>query len=288
MKFIMYFGSGLVMAAAAMAQGNNLSECGRICIQNMQGQATALGCTAGDNACLCRNPNFTYGIRDCSYQSCPGAAQAEQGVAAGVEICRAAGVVVATTPEATVVKPTGTATVIVPPVVSTIFSVITSDGKTITTAIGHTTIAPVDNANGGTPVSSAVSTSTFTTVVTNGGSTFTTTGETTLFGIGGVPGGASLPHQTQVTTVPVVSTITTGDSVITSTIGSTTILAGPDPTSVQPSQEADVSSHTETHQTTQSRTGQATSASSTGHAPKQTAGPAAGILAAAGLAAMLM
>jgi hypothetical protein len=37
----------------------------------MLGQASALGCSSTDVACLCKNQNFGFGIRDCSYQACP-------------------------------------------------------------------------------------------------------------------------------------------------------------------------------------------------------------------------
>ncbi len=38
----------------------------------MTGQFAELGCTSSsDVACLCANPNFGYGVRDCSAQSCP-------------------------------------------------------------------------------------------------------------------------------------------------------------------------------------------------------------------------
>lgn len=33
-------------------------------------KASELGCDAGDRACLCLNPNFTYGVRDCSSAIC--------------------------------------------------------------------------------------------------------------------------------------------------------------------------------------------------------------------------
>lgn len=33
-------------------------------------KASELGCSDGDDACLCRNANFAYGVRDCSAQYC--------------------------------------------------------------------------------------------------------------------------------------------------------------------------------------------------------------------------
>ncbi|KAF4808987.1 GPI-anchored CFEM domain protein [Colletotrichum siamense] len=288
MKYsVKYVGSGLLLASFVVAQGNDLPECGTKCIESMLGKAQSLGCVADDKACLCRNVDFTYGIRDCSYQSCGDDAIAKQAIDYGVEICRQAGVAITATPEATVTKPTGTETVVASPVVSSVFSVITSGGSTFSTLIGETTIAPSVGTGGGqTVVPSPVSTSTFTTVVTSGESTFTTTGETTLLGVGGVPGATGLPQPS--VTAPVVSTITNGDSTILSTVGPTTILTGETDITTAPSEVSETASATATQQETQSETGSAASASSTGLAPKQTAGSAVGILAAAGLAAMLI
>ncbi|GKT57214.1 CFEM domain-containing protein [Colletotrichum tofieldiae] len=273
MKSVIYLGVGLL--SGAMAQ-NNLAGCGNGCIQSMQGLASDLGCTAGDTACLCRNPNFTYGIRDCSFQSCQQSGDAQQAVAAGVELCRQAGVAVEVTPVVTVSQLTGTATV-------------------------------TPSVSGGSAVAtpSPVTTSSFTTVITSGGSTITSVGETTIFGVGGVPGASSVPASA-VTTAPIVSTITSGGSVITSTIGSTTILSsltGSDASSALSSQASDASeastatatetqsetaTETQSESATQTQTGAATSASESGNAAKQTAVPVAGFLAAAGFAVMLI
>ncbi|KAF6840494.1 CFEM domain-containing protein [Colletotrichum plurivorum] len=257
----------------------------------MQGLASNLGCGSGDTACLCRNPDFTYGIRDCSYQSCNDNAQAEQAVAYGINLCRDAGVAVATTPQATVTQATGTATVSASPVVSSIFSVITSDGNAVTTLIGETTIIPGSVGETATP--SAVATSTFTTLITSGESVLTSVVETTLSGVGGVPGATSLP-QTPIATEPVVGTATSSGSLVTSIVGSTTFLAsmtGSEASSVLSSEASETPSATASEQESQTATGEATSASTSGlvsFAPKQTAGSAAGFLAVAGLAAMLI
>ncbi|KAF6843985.1 CFEM domain-containing protein [Colletotrichum musicola] len=254
----------------------------------MQGLASNLGCGSGDTACLCRNPDFTYGIRDCSYQSCNDNAQAEQAVAYGINLCRDVGVAVATTPQATVTQATGTATVSASPVVSSIFSVITSDGSAVTTLIGETTIIPGSVGETATP--SAVATSTFTTLITSGESVLTSVVETTLSGVGGVPGATSLP-QTPIATEPVVGTATSSGSLVTSIVGSTTFLTGSEASSVLSSEASETPSATASEQESQTATGEATSASTSGlvsFAPKQTAGSAAGFLAAAGLAAMLI
>ncbi|KAK2029504.1 CFEM domain-containing protein [Colletotrichum zoysiae] len=288
MKSVIYLGVGLL--SGVMAQ--SLAGCGSTCIQNMQGLASNLGCTAGDTACLCRNPNFTYGIRDCSFQSCQQSSDAQQAVAAGVELCRhpEAGVAVEVTPGGTVTQPAGSATATAAPVVSSIFSVITSGGSTFTTLVGETTLTPAVSGGSAVATPSPVTTSTFTTVITSDGSTITSVGETTIFGVAGVPGQA-------VTTAPIVSTITDGDNVITSTIGMTTILSTPtgdDASSAVSSLASDASEATATATETRSEgatateSGQATSASESGNAAKQTAVPVAGFLAAAGFAAMLI
>merc|ERR1712169_160669 len=57
-----------IVAAQSLS---DLPPCGQTCVNNMLGQAAALGCSATDVACLCKNDNFGFGIRDCSYQACP-------------------------------------------------------------------------------------------------------------------------------------------------------------------------------------------------------------------------
>ena len=38
----------------------------------MLGKAQELGCSSEtDIACLCKNQDFTYGVRDCTNESCP-------------------------------------------------------------------------------------------------------------------------------------------------------------------------------------------------------------------------
>lgn len=36
----------------------------------MLAKAGELGCANNDIACLCRNPNFGYGVHDCSVEAC--------------------------------------------------------------------------------------------------------------------------------------------------------------------------------------------------------------------------
>ena len=53
----------------------------------MLGQAAQLGCAANDIACLCKNANFGYGIRDCSIQSCGNVDQANALISWGNNLC---------------------------------------------------------------------------------------------------------------------------------------------------------------------------------------------------------
>ena len=52
----------------------------------MLDQSSDLGCGAEDAGCLCKNVNFTYGIRDCSLQACQD--DAEGIINYGAEYCR--------------------------------------------------------------------------------------------------------------------------------------------------------------------------------------------------------
>lgn len=47
-----------------------LPSCGQTCFSNMLAQYQTLGCGTSDPACLCRNVNFGYGIRDCANGAC--------------------------------------------------------------------------------------------------------------------------------------------------------------------------------------------------------------------------
>jgi len=49
----------------------SIPECGRMCINNMLGQFASFGCSsAADVTCLCGDPRFGYGLRDCTIQAC--------------------------------------------------------------------------------------------------------------------------------------------------------------------------------------------------------------------------
>lgn len=50
-------------------------------------KAQELNCNVNDIACLCKNPNFGYGLRDCSAAICPGQ-DAAKVVEYGIAICK--------------------------------------------------------------------------------------------------------------------------------------------------------------------------------------------------------
>lgn len=53
----------------------------------MLAKAPSLGCSGTpDPACLCKNQNFVYGIRDCATEACGSDAPAI--IAAGTQICK--------------------------------------------------------------------------------------------------------------------------------------------------------------------------------------------------------
>lgn len=74
---------------------SDLPECGQLCVQNMLDKASELGCDSDDVGCLCQNPDFTYGIRDCSLEACTNDAQAI--INYGAAYCKDQGAVVITT-----------------------------------------------------------------------------------------------------------------------------------------------------------------------------------------------
>lgn len=245
---------------------SSLPECGKVCVGNMLAQAPQLNCAANDVACLCKNVNFGYGVRDCSYQSCPNTDDAARVVSFGVQFCAGVGVVVT-------IPATGTATVTTPAATATV----TEGGAS-------------SDVGAATPVA----TSTIQSVITSGGSTFTTSIVTTILGVGGVPGATSIPV-TAVTTEPVVTVIVSEGSSITSTIGSTTLfssLTGSAASSILSSQASAASSRVADASSriasfSSSVLGALTSTTASGFAAQKTAAPA-GFLAAAGIAALLL
>ncbi|KAK4465099.1 hypothetical protein QBC42DRAFT_283725 [Cladorrhinum samala] len=91
MKAAAVVAAAMLMSNTAAAQENAsvLPVCGQICIQNMLAQAPLLGCPASDPRCLCSNPNFGYGIRDCAIEACS-PVDAQQVIAYGLNYCAGA------------------------------------------------------------------------------------------------------------------------------------------------------------------------------------------------------
>ncbi|PHH91937.1 hypothetical protein CDD83_9722 [Cordyceps sp. RAO-2017] len=136
MKSAIFAITALAVAVAAQDQ-NNLPECAQTCVNNMRSQMKAeeLGCREGDIRCLCTNPNFSYGLRDCTSEVC---GNREQDVNTVFDyarnICQQAGVAIATTGGA---SGSGGAS----ETVATVLSTFSSGGSAMTTAVATTTIS---------------------------------------------------------------------------------------------------------------------------------------------------
>ncbi|RKF56459.1 GPI-anchored CFEM domain protein [Erysiphe neolycopersici] len=70
MKTTQILSLSVLLTVAAAQSFQSLPECGKLCVNNMLAKAKDLGCAQGDAACLCRNEDFAYGIRDCSFDVC--------------------------------------------------------------------------------------------------------------------------------------------------------------------------------------------------------------------------
>lgn len=151
--FLTVFG----LAAAAAAQSTNqLPQCGQTCASNMVSaeKSRELGCDAGDVSCLCTNSNFIYGLRDCSAAICNDE-QAAAVLSYGLEICRRAGVAITTGASGSVsASATGSGAV------RTVLSTLTESDSTITSAIS--TISGTATGTDAADVSVSTYTSVFT------------------------------------------------------------------------------------------------------------------------------
>ncbi|KAF2655961.1 hypothetical protein K491DRAFT_692468 [Lophiostoma macrostomum CBS 122681] len=49
--------------------------------------SSTFGCKAGDTACYCADPRFSYGIRDCANEACGDSSTAQNVIAAGNAYC---------------------------------------------------------------------------------------------------------------------------------------------------------------------------------------------------------
>jgi hypothetical protein len=145
------------MAAAAIAQDldgfSDLPACGQTCVTNMINKSEELGCTGNDLACLCLNADYSYGIRDCTDQSCGNNGDAADTQNWAVGICANQGVAVtsdssdigvSTASDATLSTPTTSGEI---SVTSSVTTTITSGDSTITSV--RSTVVPVKTSTGG-------------------------------------------------------------------------------------------------------------------------------------------
>ncbi|KIX03753.1 uncharacterized protein Z518_07306 [Rhinocladiella mackenziei CBS 650.93] len=168
-------------AGAALAQSlSDLPECGQLCINNMLGAASSLGCPPvngqPDATCLCANPDFGYGVRDCANEVCPSGTDTNSIIQYGLSYCAAAapgtsaGALSATSALTAGGTATGTAGTTgsgdiggssTPISTETLFSTLTTDGSTITSAIGTSTLysATGAGATGPSPATTGAETS---------------------------------------------------------------------------------------------------------------------------------
>lgn len=86
------FGSAYCSTATATHTATGLAalpSCGQLCFNNMLAQYSSLGCATPAPACLCRNVNFGFGLRDCANGAC-GTAIASTVIAYGSSYCASA------------------------------------------------------------------------------------------------------------------------------------------------------------------------------------------------------
>ncbi|KAI0397164.1 hypothetical protein F5Y17DRAFT_416525 [Xylariaceae sp. FL0594] len=253
---------------------SNFPDCGTLCWGNMLNKASSLGCNGGttenavDGTCLCKNVNFSYGVRDCARAVCPSESEVQSVIQYGVNWCGAKGIIInglgvtadpatATAPSTTVVAGgTGTggsasssASTTTSGVVSTLTN---SDGSVVTTTVGTATNS---NSNGG---AMPISTTAFVSTITNSdGSVVTSTFSTSV--------------EWQATTPT-----TSGSGIVSTTVATETTTAS-----------TDIVSTSTTEPATDTETAVPTTTTGHGSGPRQTAAPV-GLIAAAGLAALLL
>ncbi|KAG5932113.1 hypothetical protein E4U59_007723 [Claviceps monticola] len=273
-----------LVAAVAAQDLSALAQCGQICANNMMTAAKAeeLGCKMNDIKCLCSNVNFMYGLRDCSHAVC-NQQDANQVVAFGVKICENMGGVVVTGgnagPSQSGANGQGGAHV------TTIHTVVTgTDGKVMTIPVATSTI---EGGSGGAHGGSAYATTIYSTLTGSDGKVITTAVATSVIegGNAGATGSTGAGASTMTTMMSQPSAPAGTESADTSAIPSAT---GGEATATDGSGAgAGASSGSGSgSQTSAGGHSSATSTSSTGFAAHITAAP--GLLAAAGLAALLI
>ncbi|RMJ12081.1 hypothetical protein BHE90_014730 [Fusarium euwallaceae] len=313
------------LAATVVAQSaGDLPQCGQTCAGNMIGaeKSKELGCDTGDLQCLCTNQNFIYGLRDCSRAICS-EEQAAQVLEYGLSVCRQAGVKITTGASGSV-----SATPTVTGIVRTVLSTIVSGDSTIVSAVSTISAAASETEDEETVSTyTSVFTNSDGDVVTTTGettigaaaakvTTFTSDGteivrtletETatddedenlTTFTSGGTKIVSTLVTKTATDDEEAdVTTFTSDGTEIVRTLTTKTVKTGSATETVTDASTAtETEDSTETGETDESSetgtatgTGEASETTSTGNAavPQMTAAPA-GMLAAAGLAMLLL
>lgn len=210
-------GSSAALAASQATFPEGFPQCGQVCITNMLNLANNFGCGA-DPVCLCTKADFIYGIRDCSNEYCQDSSVADQVINYGAQYCADAGIVVSGLPGNTAsgsVAPTttveATATATGPA------SEVTTGSEAVTSgvAIATSPIVSVISGSDGVVTSTVGSTTIFSSMEPS------VTGSSSSGTEGGAGGAVPISTET------LLSTITSGDSVITSTVGTSTIYSTP-------------------------------------------------------------
>ncbi|KAG6008241.1 hypothetical protein E4U21_004840 [Claviceps maximensis] len=273
----------LSMVAAATAQDlagaaqglAALAQCGQTCANNMMTAAKAeeLGCKVNDIKCLCGNVNFMYGLRDCSHAICS-QQDANQVVGFGMKVCEGAGIAV-TGGNAGASQTGGASPSHGEAHVTTIYGVVTgTDGKVMTAPIATSTIG-ADNSNA-VPNGDAHVTTIHSTMTGTDGQAVTTPIATSTIDGGNAGNGG-----------PLLSTFTTDGTQVVVTLS--TMMTQPTSTDGEGATETPSGGAATTSDSAGTQTPTVPSASptstSTGFAAHITAAP--GLLAAAGLAALL-
>ncbi|KAI8959987.1 hypothetical protein F5Y11DRAFT_331257 [Daldinia sp. FL1419] len=305
----------LISASAALvaAQGSgfpqNFPTCGVTCINNMLSQAASLGCSEITPSCLCTKQNFIYGVRDCATESCPDQSVAQQVIQYGSQYCASVGVDVSGIPSATGSNPSASTTVVATAsptgnsasqgsASSTSGSESSATGGSategssskshsftiVTGSYGDVYISEITavDSTSGTGVVVPITTETVSTTISGSSGPVTSAVVSTVFSTSGASASGSATSGTEsgsatesasVTTGVIESSVTTNGSTLVTSITTT----GP------------ASSHTsEGSSETSSGAGNEESGSSTSNPAAQRTAAPAGILAAAGLAALML
>jgi hypothetical protein len=203
--------AALVGASAVNAQSasypSDMPACGIACGNNMFAQASSLNCNSStDYSCLCDNPDFLYGLRDCSNESCLNNTAANIAISWGNSFCASYSGTI-TLPSATGSNGSG-ATASTPTATTVVVATITSGSSTYVTTVSSTLYGAVPGATTGS--GEATITTTIVSTGTSGGSSYTTTLGTSTITSGG--SGASASESTSSSSTLTTYTTTTAAS----------------------------------------------------------------------------